>query len=332
MDRNYEEEIDIVALISQSVQLKRAGSLLQGLCPFHADKNTFSLTVYPATNSWACFGVGCGDKLSGKRNGGGVVEWVKQKERLSYREALHWLDTRYRCYREPLRKFTAPRKAPVRGVVDDRLVRYWHSLLDTQQRRFYFQDRGFSDETIDRELWGWNGHRYTIPVWEGKPAGSSCIGVRRRASELCGKVEPKYLGISGANKPTVWGRWHCRNADLVFAFAGELDAARAVQDGLAAFSLVNGVSAFLQFPEDWPNLWFPNTGTLVGVFDKVEEVMAGRLASVWNKAKGSMTARVFHWPPSDFGKDYCDWRDSGRTSEKFVEILLAQTRAIFDRD
>ena len=50
---------DIESLIGSYVSLKRAGSNLKGLCPFHSEK-TPSFTVYPADNSFYCFGCGVG--------------------------------------------------------------------------------------------------------------------------------------------------------------------------------------------------------------------------------------------------------------------------------
>ena len=48
------ERNDIVEVIGTYVTLKRAGSNLNGLCPFHSEK-TPSFTVFPATRSFYCF-------------------------------------------------------------------------------------------------------------------------------------------------------------------------------------------------------------------------------------------------------------------------------------
>ena len=48
---------DIESVIGSYVSLKRAGSNLKGLCPFHSEK-TPSFTVYPQDNSFYCFGCG----------------------------------------------------------------------------------------------------------------------------------------------------------------------------------------------------------------------------------------------------------------------------------
>ncbi len=75
---------DIESLIGNYVSLKRAGSNLKGLCPFHSEK-TPSFVVYPADNSFYCFGCGIG---------GDAVTFVKQMEHLDYPDALEFLAKR----------------------------------------------------------------------------------------------------------------------------------------------------------------------------------------------------------------------------------------------
>ena len=41
-------------IVGGYVNLKKAGNILKGLCPFHNEK-TPSFTVYPADNSFYCF-------------------------------------------------------------------------------------------------------------------------------------------------------------------------------------------------------------------------------------------------------------------------------------
>ena len=49
--------VDIVSIIGQSVTLKKAGSNLQGLCPFHQEKSP-SFTVSETKQFYHCFGCG----------------------------------------------------------------------------------------------------------------------------------------------------------------------------------------------------------------------------------------------------------------------------------
>ena len=53
-------------------------------CPFHLGDRDASLKIYPATDSWYCFG--CGE-------GGDVIDFVAKMERCSFAEALKRLNT-----------------------------------------------------------------------------------------------------------------------------------------------------------------------------------------------------------------------------------------------
>ena len=75
---------DIVTLIGGYVSLKRAGSNLKGLCPFHSEK-TPSFTVYPEDGSFYCFGCG---------SGGDAITFVRKRENLDYPDAVEFLAQR----------------------------------------------------------------------------------------------------------------------------------------------------------------------------------------------------------------------------------------------
>ncbi len=75
---------DIESLIGNYVALKRAGSNLKGLCPFHSEK-TPSFTVYPAESSFYCFGCGVG---------GNAITFIRQAEHLDYPDAVEFLAKR----------------------------------------------------------------------------------------------------------------------------------------------------------------------------------------------------------------------------------------------
>ena len=75
---------DIENLIGSYISLKRAGSNLKGLCPFHSEK-TPSFTVYPADNSFYCFGCGAG---------GDAITFIRKRENLDYPDAVEFLANR----------------------------------------------------------------------------------------------------------------------------------------------------------------------------------------------------------------------------------------------
>lgn len=79
-----EQRSDITDVISSYVTLQRAGSNLKGLCPFHSEK-TPSFVVYPASNSFYCFGCGAG---------GNVFSFVMKAENLDFAGAAEFLANR----------------------------------------------------------------------------------------------------------------------------------------------------------------------------------------------------------------------------------------------
>lgn len=76
------QRVDVVEVISRYTQLKRAGSIYKGLCPFHGER-TPSFVVFPNSGTWHCFGA-CG-------TGGDVISFVMRKENLDFREAVELL-------------------------------------------------------------------------------------------------------------------------------------------------------------------------------------------------------------------------------------------------
>jgi DNA primase len=79
------EASDIVQVIGEYVELKKAGSRLTGLCPFHAEK-TPSFSVNPQGQFFHCFG--CGES-------GDVFSFLMKYDRLTFPEALKELARRY---------------------------------------------------------------------------------------------------------------------------------------------------------------------------------------------------------------------------------------------
>ena len=77
--RNPIEEV-----VGQYVNLKRSGSNLFGLCPFHGEK-TPSFSVAPDKGIYYCFGC---------HKGGGVINFEMEIEGLSYPDAVRALAQR----------------------------------------------------------------------------------------------------------------------------------------------------------------------------------------------------------------------------------------------
>ena len=137
------------------VALRRSGTHLTGRCPFHQDEHP-SLVVYPETSSFYCFGC---------RASGDVIDFVRQAEGLSFREALERLgghrDGRTSGHAfDPLNRggsFDRPRTGSDREQIppfserlslDDRMILtaacavYHETLLRTPKVLQYLEERG----------------------------------------------------------------------------------------------------------------------------------------------------------------------------------------------
>jgi DNA primase len=130
---------DIVDVIGESTALKKAGKSWKGLCPFHREK-TPSFTVDRDRGLYYCFGCGAG---------GDVFGFIRQIERVDFREAVELLARRYRI--------EIPRRK--RTEASDRSERLIAALADAERlfverlwegengARAYLRERGVPDET-----------------------------------------------------------------------------------------------------------------------------------------------------------------------------------------
>ena len=131
-------------VVGQYVTLKRSGSNLFGLCPFHGEK-TASFSVSPDKGIYYCFGC---------HKGGGVINFEMEIEGLSYPDAVRALakragmevpeDEQYQSrYRQKERLWALHKEA----------ARFFHSQLYAPigaEAMKYAQGRGMSQATLTR--------------------------------------------------------------------------------------------------------------------------------------------------------------------------------------
>ena len=131
-------------VVGQYVTLKRSGSNLFGLCPFHGEK-TASFSVSPDKGIYYCFGC---------HKGGGVINFEMEIEGLSYPDAVRALakragmevpeDEQYQSrYRQQERLWALHKEA----------ARFFHSQLYAPigaEAMKYAQGRGMSQATLTR--------------------------------------------------------------------------------------------------------------------------------------------------------------------------------------
>ncbi len=141
------DRIDIVDLVSESVELRKAGRNYTGFCPFHHNVNTPSFVVFPDTQTWKCFGE-CDD-------GGDVFSFVMKKEGWEFSEALRVLAERTGVQLKPLTPQAKEEKEVgerIRSLLEEAVSFYHYQLHETpagQVARDYIQKRGLNDETVE---------------------------------------------------------------------------------------------------------------------------------------------------------------------------------------
>jgi DNA primase len=134
--------VDIVDVVGRTVQLKKGGANLMGLCPFHNEKSP-SFTVSPAKQFYHCFG--CGEH-------GSAIGFLMKYDRLEFPDAIEELASRagikvpYEGGRE------APREdsSELYAVLDSAAQFFRRELGNSAVARDYFSGRGLDDATLAR--------------------------------------------------------------------------------------------------------------------------------------------------------------------------------------
>ena len=139
---------DIVAVIGQHVQLKRAGTSWKGLCPFHGEK-TPSFNVIPIKRFFHCFGC---------QKHGDVFSFLMELEGKSFVEVAEELANRFgitvpRVEESPeLRRARGERMAMLE--MNKLATAFYREVLADPKRgepgRAYLARRGVTTETADR--------------------------------------------------------------------------------------------------------------------------------------------------------------------------------------
>jgi len=143
------EATNIVDVVGEFVNLRKAGVNYKGLCPFHDDK-TPSFMVSPARQICKCFA--CGE-------GGNAVNFLMKHEQITYPEALRWLAKKYKIEIQE-RELTDDEKREQSDresmfVVNEWACNYFHEILNNNVDgqtigKQYFRSRGIRDDIIEK--------------------------------------------------------------------------------------------------------------------------------------------------------------------------------------
>lgn len=149
---------DLVGLIAESVTLTpvRGGREFMGLCPFHGD-HTPSMRVYPDRQSFRCWAC---------QTGGDCFEFVMQRDKVPFREALVALAERARmelpkatvgpAFAESQDGTSKARLHEVLGWAETQFHEFLIRAPGAAIARDYLAQRGISSETIQRFRLGYH--------------------------------------------------------------------------------------------------------------------------------------------------------------------------------
>ncbi len=172
---------DIEAVLSPYVDLKRRGSNLVGLCPFHNEK-TPSFTVYPENGSYYCFGCG---------QGGDIITFMMKIENLDYIDAVRRLADKAGL-KMPDNDDDDKSVKLKKDIyeINSEAARFFHSSLMSPQGKAgldYFVGRGLSLKTIKHFGLGFAPDDWSALKQHLKSKGFS--DYLMQAADLVGKTE-----------------------------------------------------------------------------------------------------------------------------------------------
>lgn len=155
---------DIVQVISDYVNLKKAGKDYRGVCPFHGDKDP-SFYVSPQKGIFHCFGCSVG---------GSVFNFIMRMENTSFVEAVRILAGRYGVpfHLEEHRARNADEKSNLERALSVAYGYFTDSLRAESSAMDYLTNRGVSDRWFP-DL----GLGFAPDAWEGVQARLRSAGV-----------------------------------------------------------------------------------------------------------------------------------------------------------
>lgn len=185
--------LDIVDIVEESVDLKKSGRNFIGFCPFHANTKTPSFVVFPATQTWRCFGA-CSE-------GGDIFSFVMKREGYAFKDALDMLAQRAGIALEPPSPEAAQQQEKNRRLLElnATAAAYFHRLLTDSPAggysREYLAGRGIKAETIVTFQLG-----YALNEWEALKSYLTKQGYKPEEMVAAGLVVARDDGSPGYDR------------------------------------------------------------------------------------------------------------------------------------
>jgi DNA primase len=195
--------IDIIDLVTETVQLRRSGKSYTGFCPFHPNTRTPAFVVFPESGTWRCFGQ-CNE-------GGDIFKYVMKKEGWDFAEALRYLAERAGVQLKPpsaMEQAAAEEHDDLRNLLEEAVTFYRHNLLNTPAGKaaleYLRQNRNLRDETIEAF-----GLGYAPNAWEAALQHFKTRGFTIEQLLACGLVTEREP-VEGPQRSGVYDRFRHR--------------------------------------------------------------------------------------------------------------------------
>jgi DNA primase len=143
------QQADIVRIVGEYVQLKKAGQNFRGLCPFHSEK-TPSFNVHPTRQIYHCFGCG---------KGGDVFSFVMEMEKCEFPDAVRQVAeksgiavprAKERSPQERKQNQARSTLVEMHREAQTFFVKQLEGTAEGKLARAYLEDRGLDKATIER--------------------------------------------------------------------------------------------------------------------------------------------------------------------------------------
>jgi len=166
---------DIVDVICERIQIKKAGSNYKANCPFHREK-TPSFNVSPERQIYHCFGCGAG---------GNVITFLMEYEKIGFLDAIRELASRAGIRIPETARFRDETEDPAFATNAFAVAHFRRRLASSagSEARAYARDRGLTDESLEAFQIG-----YAPPGWDGLLQAARKEGLSQTALEEAGLV------------------------------------------------------------------------------------------------------------------------------------------------
>ena len=176
------EEVDLLAVVRESVRLTRSGDEWRGQCPFHAARRRPPFRVLPDKKLFRC--MSCGEE-------GDAIDFVMKSKRSSFRDAIALLSAWF-----------VPAVDPCIAALEDAASFYERTLWEhpaAQGARDHLRQRGIREETARAWRLG-----YAPPGW------THLCEVAQRAGTSTAELETVGLSVARSSGKGHYDRFRAR--------------------------------------------------------------------------------------------------------------------------